>query len=334
MHGIALPGYNSEPGRPQGYMSPYWFVPVSLTRSPFSPDSSLLHCTRESNRISSTYLVPYFASRHMRTTHGPSALLLNHGHTQSQYMAHSRARSALRRGLLSDCDVHSLAIEHHGRSQTATISLTNGASAVPERLGPCAEHVGQHGNPALDSQFLGLTTLFAPPISDHKIDIVAISGLGGYVFGLFKERGGEHMWLRDALPYYIVDPETGRPMARIVIYGYLSPVADSDSMQNVDDIAGQFREQLSGLVVVALGGDPSPRPVVFISHSLGGLVLKETIISLAASDDDVAARVRRAIYGLIFFGVPHAGMDNTSLMTMAREGPNRELVLSIGHTNS
>ncbi|KAH7024901.1 uncharacterized protein B0I36DRAFT_424605 [Microdochium trichocladiopsis] len=230
----------------------------------------------------------------------------------------------------ADCTVHSLATEHHGHSQTATVSFTNGEATVAESLPPCTNHTGQYGSPALDDEFLGFTTLFAPPPEDHKIDIVAISGLGGHAFGSFKECGGEHMWLRDALPRHIVNQETGRPMARVLIYGYLSRVAASKSMQNVDDIAGPFREQLSGLTPPGAVA----RPVVFISHSLGGLVLKEAIISLAASSDADAERVRRTIYGLVFFGVPHAGMDNASLMTMAGKGPNRELVLSIGQTNS
>ena len=42
----------------------------------------------------------------------------------------------------------------------------------------------------------------------------------------------------------------------------------------------------------------------------------------------------QAIYGIAFFGVPHDGMDISSLRSMVGEGPNRFLLESIGHINS
>lgn len=60
--------------------------------------------------------------------------------------------------------------------------------------------------------------------------IIAISGLGGHAFGSFKERDGEHMWLRDALPYDITG-ESGEHVARIMIYGYESNLPNSESFK-------------------------------------------------------------------------------------------------------
>jgi hypothetical protein len=70
-----------------------------------------------------------------------------------------------------------------------------------------------------DDNFYGITTLFAPPVEDHKVDVVAISGLGGHAFGCFKERDENYMWLRDALPFDLTREDTYRPMARVMIYG-------------------------------------------------------------------------------------------------------------------
>jgi hypothetical protein len=44
------------------------------------------------------------------------------------------------------------------------------------------------------------------------ISLVAISGLGSHAFGSFKERGCQHMWLRDAL---LIDLQG----VRVLIYG-------------------------------------------------------------------------------------------------------------------
>lgn len=42
----------------------------------------------------------------------------------------------------------------------------------------------------------------------------------------------------------------------------------------------------------------------------------------------------RAIYGIVFFGVPHDGIDIRSLIPMVGDGPNRFLIESIGRINS
>ena len=67
--------------------------------------------------------------------------------------------------------------------------------------------------------------------------IIALSGLGGHAFGSFKERKGNHMWLRDDLPKDF-------PHARILIYGYDTKLEDSQSIQDLEAIAGTFRTAL------------------------------------------------------------------------------------------
>lgn len=42
----------------------------------------------------------------------------------------------------------------------------------------------------------------------------------------------------------------------------------------------------------------------------------------------------RAVYGAAFFGVPHDGMDISSLIPMVRDQPNRFLLEPVGHINS
>ena len=44
--------------------------------------------------------------------------------------------------------------------------------------------------------------------------------------------------------------------------------------------------------------------------------------------------LRQAVYGVVFFRVPHDGMDISSLIPMAGDGPNRSLIDSIGQNNS
>ncbi|RKK93754.1 hypothetical protein BFJ68_g15424 [Fusarium oxysporum] len=194
--------------------------------------------------------------------------------------------------------VRSLATEIHGRSQSATVTFQNLSHHLQ------AVHAGQ-------------------------TRVIAISGLGGHAFGSFKERGGDYMWLRDSLPYDVADKNTDDPIARVMIYGYESSVANSNSFQNIEDLATSFH---SSLRVLADG--PTTRPVILVAHSLGGLIVKQTLISLSKSKHEDDKRLIRAVYGIMFLGVPHDGMDISSLIPMVGDRPNRFLIESISHVNS
>ncbi|KAI9163486.1 Protein SERAC1 [Paramyrothecium foliicola] len=157
----------------------------------------------------------------------------------------------------------------------------------------------------VDDDFHGITTLFIPPDADHRIDVIALSGLGGHAFGSFKQRAGEYMWLRDALPYDLVSDATGRPIVRVMTFGLLPRAAG-----------------------------PTVRPIIFVAHSLGGLIVKQVLISLSKSKNKEDQKLLRAVYGIVFFGVPHDSMDIASLIPMIVDGPNRFLVESLSYINS
>ena len=118
------------------------------------------------------------------------------------------------------------------------------------------------------------------------------------------------MWLRDALPHDL-------PGARVLTYGYDTRLAESNSFQNLEDVALTFRASLR----VALGSRPPDRPLIFIAHSLGGLVLKQAMIQMG-SGDIIDRRTFQSIYGILFFGVPNQGMDISSLLAMVGSQPN------------
>ncbi|KAF2235759.1 hypothetical protein EV356DRAFT_464663 [Viridothelium virens] len=121
----------------------------------------------------------------------------------------------------------------------------------------------------MDTHFYGITPLSAPKDRDeHLYDIVALSGLGGHAFGSFKERKGDYMWLRDSLP-------NDFPHARVLTYGYDTKLEDSRSIQDLDAIAGTFRTALKATRPRYSDGRLNDRPIIFISHSLGGILLKQ-----------------------------------------------------------
>ncbi|KAH8891942.1 hypothetical protein GQ53DRAFT_647556, partial [Thozetella sp. PMI_491] len=242
----------------------------------------------------------------------------------------------------------SLADEIHGRLRTAMISFQNVPPVLRAgrpwhiSLPPASNPSCRPQSLTLDDGFLGITTLYAPSPRDHKVDIVAISGLGGHAFGSFKGKEGEHMWLRDALPYDIKGEGHNNPPARVIVYGYESNLEQRDSFQSIEDLGTAFRSSLLRLV-----GAGTIRPIIFIAHSLGGLVVKQvgrlttahqicstTLISLSKSKNEDHQKLLQAVYGIAFFGVPHDGMAIGSLRAIVGDGENRVLLESVSNINS
>jgi hypothetical protein len=78
------------------------------------------------------------------------------------------------------------------------------------------------------------------------------------------------MWLRDSLPYDLTWEGDDRPLARVMIYGYESSVPQSKNIQNLEDLSTSFHHGLLGLASA-----PTIRPIIFVAHSLGGLIVKQ-----------------------------------------------------------
>ncbi|ETS83080.1 hypothetical protein PFICI_04956 [Pestalotiopsis fici W106-1] len=159
-------------------------------------------------------------------------------------------------------------------------------------------------NVTFDTHFRGLSVLYSPEPTQHRFDIIAICGLGGHAFGSFKERDGTHMWLRDSLPQDVKN-------ARIFIYGYDSQIHGSTSFQTIESLASSLRNHVEG--TKSLAGPLHEMPIIFMAHSLGGLVLKQALIQSVKAKSKLSTRTR----GALFFGVPNQGMHISSLIPMA-----------------
>jgi hypothetical protein len=99
------------------------------------------------------------------------------------------------------------------------------------------------------------------------VDIVAIHGLNGHwekTWQTTTRRGDQVVWLRDFLPQQI-------PHARIMSFGYDSVLQFSKSVAHI----GTFAEQLLEDLVSRRMGLAARRPIIFVCHSLGGIVVKK-----------------------------------------------------------
>ncbi len=201
-------------------------------------------------------------------------------------------------------------------------------SGTPHRLREgvswqLTETVQHNGRPLqlyleIDTGFLGFTPINTP-IGDgsDRIDCIAVSGLSSHPFGSWKKRSGRFMWL--------VDDDAAVPSnVRMLLYGYDTSLVASESFQDVTDIAKSLAAAVQG-IRPSSEGPFEPRPIVFIAHSLGGLVVKEAICHMVKNDQ----RIAQCVYGLVFFGVPHNGLLVEPWLRIVDKRPNERLIADL-----
>ncbi|KAF2454898.1 hypothetical protein BDY21DRAFT_325395 [Lineolata rhizophorae] len=153
-------------------------------------------------------------------------------------------------------------------------------------------------NPANDEeQRLGLLLLYAPPpnisgTEPYAIDIVAIHGLGGDLRNTWRHKNGT-LWLQDLLP-------SAMPGARIYTYGYPSKIFLNRSVAGVRDFAIHLLNALRSESRSDANLSAS-RPIVYICHSLGGIVFKQAMNMAYERYPEIWMRSK----GVVFFGTPH-----------------------------
>ncbi|KAF5493794.1 Death-associated protein kinase 1 [Colletotrichum fructicola] len=169
----------------------------------------------------------------------------------------------------------------------------------------------------IDTTFLGFTPLnVVEDTHDSRIDCVVVSEFGSHSFESWKDGGGQFMWLVD-------DDTAFPPNVRVLLYGYNASLRGSESSQNLTDFGDQLA--ISVRSIRPLSNTPTqakPRPIAFIAHGLGGLVVKEAMYSLAKKDEFNA----HCTCGLVFFGVPHQGLLVKPWLRLIKEQPSQQLV--------
>jgi hypothetical protein len=170
---------------------------------------------------------------------------------------------------------------------------------------------------SVDKDFVGFTPLSDP--DDANVDIVAITGLGGHALGSFRSADGLSVWLRDFAPQDV-------PRVRFITYGYDTGVVASHNNQGVHELACTL---LDGIVIFRQRTQTQQRPLLFVCHSLGGVVLKEALVMSSKVNDAKRKKlleVMTVTYGLVFMGVPNLGLKHNQLETVVKGRPNEGFI--------
>ncbi|KAI0116255.1 hypothetical protein GGR51DRAFT_500803 [Nemania sp. FL0031] len=170
----------------------------------------------------------------------------------------------------------------YSASSAISPSLEHGLTNADTELPPCNNFLKVLVNPA-----------------DPNIDVIAVHGLNPLNAQSHAEAtwtSGGKLWLSDFLPKRI-------PRARICLFGYNSNIAFGSSAAGVREQGENILNHLE-----QIRADDPHRPLIFICHSLGGLIIKRALVHAKA--DSTYKHIWESTFGLVFFGTPHQGGNN------------------------
>lgn len=178
---------------------------------------------------------------------------------------------------------------------------------------------------------IGLNILHTPKDKVAVADIVFVHGLQGSayktwtwkgeavrkkrsIFGFRRtdrgreerdEASSELFWPADLLCEDYDD-------LRIMTYGYDSHVSHfftgPANKLNLSQLGEGLLNRLSG---ERSRSKATKRPIIFVAHSLGGLVVKEALVeSKKYGDEAMKSDVYKSTRGIVFFGTPHRGSND------------------------
>ncbi|KAI1385261.1 uncharacterized protein F4822DRAFT_432109 [Hypoxylon trugodes] len=147
----------------------------------------------------------------------------------------------------------------------------------------------------------GIIELFTPDNPD--VDICFVHGLGGDRIQTWKwadqDSEESNIWPKDFLPQ---DAQEGRINVRILSYGYKS-FAPTPEYLTQRTLYRHSQQLLSSLAVVRKGH--IDRPLIFVGHSLGGVVIKSALIFSSQAKQSELSALSVSATGIIFLGTPH-----------------------------
>lgn len=123
--------------------------------------------------------------------------------------------------------------------------------------------------------------------------VYLIHGFTGNRYRTWAHPDGTY-WPRDLLPHDVKN-------VRVLTYGYNANIGGLRAVAN----ANTLYEHSKGLAraLTRCRADAPERPIVFVAHSLGGLVCEHMLVL----DDEAARSITAATRGVILLGTPHRG---------------------------
>ena len=99
---------------------------------------------------------------------------------------------------------------------------------------------------------------------------------------------------------------------RILVYGYDADVTSLIDGGSKDKIHNHAEQLVAELCANRRNNKALERPIIFVAHSLGGLVVKRALIyssEIRGNNTEHLRSIFVSTYGILFFGTPHKGSE-------------------------
>ncbi|PGH29677.1 hypothetical protein GX50_07562 [[Emmonsia] crescens] len=161
-------------------------------------------------------------------------------------------------------------------------------------------------------QIYGVQELYRPADGNAEVDIVAVHGLNGNAMMTWTARPENICWLNhpDFLPKYIQN-------ARVLAWGYNANVSSTTGPTSSNRILQHAQTLVHQLEADRDLEDADARPIIFLCHSLGGIIVKRAIAYSASRKAPALAHIQSiytSTYAILFFGTPHHGSSKARLL--------------------
>ncbi|PMD45596.1 hypothetical protein L207DRAFT_257879 [Hyaloscypha variabilis F] len=203
--------------------------------------------------------------------------------------------------------------EAGGAETSSKIPVSVQQSSEPNAVQATASSISPSARPPIPETSRYNFKIVHDPLNPI-VDILFLHGLTGDREKTWTRTKGKQscFWPSDILPDDI-------PNARIAVWGYDASVVKKTPFAVVSTNTLDHHAQTLCSDIAALRGEKHKQPIIFIVHSLGGLVCKTAL--LHASEATTTARshlysVFTSTAGIAFLGTPHQGSPKASWGSM------------------
>ncbi|MCJ1271835.1 hypothetical protein MMC22_011740 [Lobaria immixta] len=165
----------------------------------------------------------------------------------------------------------------------------------------------------------GLKCLYEP--KSPVVDVIFVHGLTGGRERTWTATNAVSPWPQMLLP-------TKLPDARILTFGYDADVVHWRAMVSKSRIGNHAEDLLTTVATHREDDNTNYRPILFVAHSLGGLVCEDALLASKNSAEKHLQNILSCTRGMIFLGTPHMGS------TLAWPELLAKLVSIVKQTNS
>jgi hypothetical protein len=148
----------------------------------------------------------------------------------------------------------------------------------------------------------GISEISGTTPSD-TVDVVCVHGLMGHPYRTWTADDNQFFW-----PAHVTED---LPQVRILTFGYDANPGSFMGRVNQSRLGEHAQDLLNDMARKREKTETTGRPIIWIAHSLGGLVVEKALVigDASAKIDSHLKEIADNTIGIVTLGTPHAGSD-------------------------